>query len=294
MHTPSKQFIIRGSIAIGIVAILLILQTKWATKLFHKNSTTTAVSSTPTVGDIVGQDSNGNGITDWEEKLWGLDPTVLYTNGVPNKQIIEEKKRSLGVSPVDTSSMNETDKLSRELFTLATALGQSDQVDSQTLSQIAAKFGSSIDTDLVQNRYSSKDIQTIKTTSQSLTSYASNLRTLLAKYNKGQADIDVVVQAIEQGDESGLATLDTTRDSYRALAKALVALKVPIGVAPYHLTIANSMSGIADSFGYIQQLSDNGLSALIGIAIYKQYSGALDTAVTDMKDYLTGYGILSS
>jgi hypothetical protein len=294
MHTPSKQFIIRGSIAIGIVAILLILQTKWAAKLFHKNSTTTTVSSTPTVGDIVGQDSNGNGITDWEEKLWGLDPTVLYTNGVPNKQIIEEKKRSLGVSPVDTSSMNETDKLSRELFTLATALGQSDQVDSQTLSQIAAKFGSSIDTDLVQNRYSSKDIQTIKTTSQSLTSYASNLRTLLAKYNKGQADIDVVVQAIEQGDESGLATLDTTRDSYRALAKDLVALKVPIGVAPYHLTIANSMSGIADSFGYIQQLSDNGLSALIGIAIYKQYSGALDTAVTDMKEYLTGYGILSS
>lgn len=292
MHTPSKQFIMRGSIAIGIVGIALVVQTNWFRRLINKNDAAPVAPST-TVGDILDQDSNSNGITDWEEKLWGLDPTVLYTNGVPNRQIIEEKKRSLGVSPVDTSTMNETDKLSRELFTLATALGQSGDVDNQTLSQIAGGFGSSIDTNLVRNTYSAKDIQTIKTTAQSLTTYTNSLKAVLKKYDKGQAEVDVIVNAVQNGDESGLAELETTSTLYRSLAKELIGLKVPIGVAPYHLTIANSVSGVADSFDYIQQLSDNGLSALVGLAIYKQYTLAFDQATIDMRDYLTEYGILS-
>ena len=225
MHTPSKQFIIRGTIAIGIVVIVLVVQTNWFHTLINKNDAAPVAPST-TVGDILDQDSNGNGITDWEEKLWGLDPAVLYTNGVPNRQIIEEKKRSLGVTPIDTATMNETDKLSRELFTLATALGQSGDVDNQTLSQIAGGFGSSIDTNLVRNTYSAKDIQTIKTTAQSLTTYTNNLKAVLKKYDKGQAEVDVIVNAVQNGDESGLAELETTSTLYRSLAKELIGLKI--------------------------------------------------------------------
>ncbi len=293
MHKPSKQFIVRGSIAIAVVAVVLVVQTTWFRALFNK-APKNIVADSPTVGDVIDKDSNGNGIADWEERLWGLDPTVLYTNGVPNKQIIEEKKQSLGVAPVDTSTLNETDKLSRELFTLATALGQSDEVDNTTLNQIAAQFGTNIQTDLVTNRYSAKDVQTIKTTSQSLIAYSTTLQKILTKYDKGQAELDVIVQAVENGDESGLAELDTTAASYRALAKELIATKTPIGVAPYHLEMTNAVAGVADSFGYIQELSDNGLSALVGVAIYKEYSLSFDTAAATMRDYLAEYGILGS
>ena len=282
MTRPSKQFIIRGSVAIGIVALVLIVQTDWFRALFRKAPLPPV--DTTTVGDVLEQDSNGNSIPDWEEQLWGLDPTVLYTNGVPNRQIIEEKKRSLGVAPVDISTLNETDKLSRELFTLATALGQSQEVDNATLSEIAARFGSTIDTDLVRNTYSAKDVKTIKTTSQSLIAYTAELQKVMTKYDKGQADIDVIAGAVETGDEAGLAELDATRASYRSFAKELIALNVPIGIAPYHLTIANSVAGIADSL----------LSALVGIAVYKQYSLSLDAAVAEMGNYLREYGILSS
>lgn len=294
-HRPSKQFLIRGGIAIGIVAIVLAVQTDWFQKLFTKNSNEENIENTLTVGDVIDKDSNGNGIPDWEEKLWGLDPSVLYTNGVPNSQIIEDKKRALGVTGiVDESTLNETDRLSRELYTLATALGQSGDVDTATLEQIAASFGSSIDTNRVQNQYSVKDIQTIKTTSQSLNAYTKQLTTILARYDQNQADIDVVITAVETGDETGLAELETTQTQYRALAQELKAVPVPIGIALYHLNMINGITGIADSFTFIQQLSENGIGALIGVATYREYSTMFDTAALEMAQYLTDYGILSS
>lgn len=295
MSRPSKQFIIRGSVATAIVAVILIAQTAWFQKIFHKKESTPSQETLLTVGDIVTKDSNGNSIPDWEEKLWGLDPTVLYTNGIPNSQIIENKKQALGVTDsTNQEPMNETDRLSRELFTLATALGQSEEVDSATLEQIAAAFGSSIDTDRIENTYSLKDVQTIKTTSQSLTTYTTTLKKILARYDKNQADIDVVVQALETGDETNLPQLATTTTTYRALAKELSALPTPIGLAGYHLDILNALAGIADSFTYIQELPENGVGALIGIASYREYSTKLDTAVLNMGQYLSDYGILSS
>ncbi len=294
-HRPSKQFLIRGGIAIGIVAIVLAVQTNWFQKLFTKNPNEASIENTLTVGDVIDKDSNSNGIPDWEEKLWGLDPSVLYTNGVPNNQIIEDKKRALGVDgTVDESTLNETDRLSRELYTLATALGQSGEVDSATLEQIAATFGSSIDTERVENQYSVKDIQTIKTTTQSLATYTATLQKILDRYDQNQADIDVVIIALETGDESGLADLDKTQVQYRAMARELKAVPVPIGIAGYHLGMINGIHGIAESFTFIQELSENGIGALVGIATYREYSTMFDTAALEMAQYLTDYGILSS
>jgi hypothetical protein len=295
MSRPSKQFIIRGALAIGSVAVLLLVQTNWFRALINKDPLQQTPTNDLTVGDVIDKDSNGNTIPDWEEKLWGLDPTVLYTNGVPNSQLIEDKKRALGVTTAaNESTLNETDRLSRELYTLATALGQSGEVDNATLEQIAAAFGSSIDTERVTNQYSVKDIQTIKTTTQSLTTYTKQLTTILERYDKNQADIDVVITALETGDESGLADLDTTKAHYRALARELKAVPVPIGIALYHLSMINGITGIAESFTFIQELSENGIGALIGVATYREYSAMFDTAALEMAQYLTDYGILSS
>lgn len=292
-NRPSKQFLIRGGIAIGVLAIVLIVQTSWFRALFSSDTDESRVTvDNTTVGDILNQDTNGNGIPDWEEKLWGLDPTVLYTHGISNRQIIEDKKASLGVSGTATTPTNETDRLSRELYTLAIALGQSDAVDSATLQEIAANFGSSIDTNLVTNKYSSKDIQTIQTTSQSLTTYSTQVKNILSRYSKGDDDIAIIVQAIETEDTSGLEALTATRAQYIKLTKELAAVRTPVGVANYHLDIINGIAGVGDSFEIIQQLSDNGISALIGVALYKNYNTKLDTAVIGLTDYLSEYGIL--
>ncbi|MBY0329001.1 hypothetical protein K2Q02_02830, partial [Patescibacteria group bacterium] len=68
---PSKQFLIRGGIATGIVTLILIVQTEWFLGLFNKKPQ--QIDPNITIGDAIAKDSNGNGIPDWEERRLGQD-----------------------------------------------------------------------------------------------------------------------------------------------------------------------------------------------------------------------------
>ncbi|MDB5254721.1 MAG: hypothetical protein JWL92_97 [Candidatus Nomurabacteria bacterium] len=289
---PSKQFLIRGGIALGIVAVILVAQTNWFHNIFHKTKKTDTVADNTTITDITSKDTNGNGIADWEEKLWGLDPAVLYTDGKPNAEIIKEKKLALGISTA-TSSANETDAIAQKLFTITTALSQNDNIDDSTLQDVANQLGSSVNVASISNKYSLKNITTVRTSTASLTAYYNSFQKIMGKYNLSQNDTAIIVQATETGDYSQLPQLDATKDTYAALAKELSTIKVPVGVAQYHLDIINSFAGTAASFSYLQQMADNGTQAIVGIALYKIYTTRGQTALYDLNDYLTKYGILN-
>jgi hypothetical protein len=288
---PSKQFIIRGGVALGLLAIILVVQTTWFKSLFNKK-TAEESASTVTVGDIVDKDSNQNGIMDWEEQLWGLDPTKALTNGVSNKELISQKKKALGIEDNSNELLNETDVLARDLFTLTSALSQSGEVNDQALQGVAAKFGSVIDVKSLQNNYSLKNLPTVKTTETSLNQYYNTMGKILTKYDENSTSIDALISALESGDLSQLSSLKDTAVTYKNLAKEMSVIAVPIGVAEYHLAIINSIYGMSQSFSYIIQLEDNGVNGLAGIALYKGYSNRLGTALVDLSDYFARYGIL--
>ncbi len=288
---PSKQFLIRGSIAIGIVAIVLIVQTDWFRALFHKSPLPPAASN-KTVGDFVSQDSNGNGIADWEEKLWGLDPTALYTNGVPNKQVIEERKKALGITAADAPA-NETDALARELLTITTALGTSGELTDESLASIGARLAESVEFQQYVNHYSLKDIQTVPTTGASLQQYYGAFGTIALKHANSASEIDILVTALESGDFSGIERLEPIIEEYTRYARELVSLPVPVGLQRQHLEITNSIHGFSVALRYMTELSDNGANALAGVALYKISDARLFTASEEMRTYFTRYGILS-
>lgn len=289
---PSKQFIVRGSIAIGIVAIILIVQTDWFRSLFHKKPLS-KITATTTIGDIATQDTNGNGIADWEEKLWGLDPKVLYTNGVSNKQIIEDKKRALGISDIDTQQpANDTDKLARELYVMTLALGQSDEIDQQTLAEIAAKIGASVDTKQSTVQYSVKDLRAVLTTSASLRTYYSAMTNLVEKYADKTSEMDILTAVLDTGDTTRLAELSQNALVYAQYAKDIKNVSVPVGIELEHLKLLNAIAGIGATLPSLTELGDNAIASVVGIALFRQYSLQLDAATTAIGDYLTKYGIL--
>jgi hypothetical protein len=287
---PSKQFLIRGAIAVGIVGVVLVMQTPWVGKLLHRNDS--RVLGDTTIGDIVSQDTNGNGIADWEERLWGLDPTVLYTNGIPNAEIIRQKKVAAGVDTSNSEPQNDTDRLARELFTLTTALSQNDAVDDTTLQNIAGKLGSTINIKQIGNHYSLKQLKTVTTTPESLTAYYRNIVAITKKYNKESADIEVVVEGLETGDFSRLSELTETATLYKQYSKELSSIPVPIGLAGYDLDVINGFYGVASSFTYLQGMEDNSIESLAGVAAYQTYSQRISTGFYNIDTYLTRYGIL--
>jgi hypothetical protein len=293
-YKPSKKFLIRGGIAAGILILILIFQTDWFRGLFNKAPKPELKTSNETIGGLVGKDTNGNSIPDWEEKLWGLDPAVLYTNGISNKQIIEEKKKALGITDSNEGPLNETDILAQQLFSITSAISQSDQNDSGTLSNVGTDIGNSIKFKQVSNRYSLQNIKTTTTTTASLTAYYKSVMKISDKYKDEIAATDILVPALETGDFSDLPKLQQTADSYIAFSKSLQALTVPVGIAEQHLALINGFYGMAQSFIYILEIEDNGVNAVAGISIYKNYALRVDKALNELDDYFTNYGIINS
>jgi hypothetical protein len=291
---PSKQFLIRGGIALGIIAIILLVQTPWFRAFFHAKKSTSSGPSV-TVGDLVNKDSNGNGIPDWEEELWGLNPTVLYTNGKSNAEIIKEKKAALGVTdPTAGTPTNQTDAIAQQLFSITTALSQNPNVSDATLQNVADQLGSSVNVAAVGNTYSLENIHTVTTTTASLQNYDKTVSTIISMSDLNQDDITIIINAAQTGDYSELPQLAPIGVTYTTLAKELSAISVPIGVAQYHLDIINSFAGMATSFTYLMQMQDNSTEALVGIALYKVYAIRGESAFNNLDQYLIKYGILSS
>ena len=291
---PSKRFLIRGGIATGVLILILLVQTTWFRALFNKKPLPPVTKNdTTTVGSLVGKDTNSNGIADWEEKLWGLDPTVLYTNGVTNKQIIEEKKKALGVTD-STGPENETDLLAKQLFTITTAVGQSEQGSAESLKAIGAQLGNDIDLTQISNHFTYTNIRTVTTSTVSLTTYYKALSKIIAAYDDESTGIQIVISALETGDTSRLPELKNTGAMYMTLAKQLQKTPAPIAVAEQHLALMNGFYGIGQSFSYLLQMDDNGVYGIVGIGIYKEYALKVDRAFSDLRDYFTQYGILQS
>jgi hypothetical protein len=213
---PSKKFLIRGGIATALIAFILIAQTQWFLNLFSKSKKVSVSVNNATVGDVVGKDSNGNGIADWEERLWGLDPNVTTTNGVSNKTIIEQKRSQLSNSG-QQGALNETDMIARELFTLSTAIGQEGGDAGVIAEKISEDNFQKDDTPF----YTLKDIKTTKTTSASLSYYKNEIVSVLQKNEIESIEIEAFIQGVETGDYSRFSEFTKTASYYRDLSKKL-------------------------------------------------------------------------
>ncbi len=289
---PSKHFLIRGGIAIVLVGGALLVQTAWFKELFIKKSSEQAGEKT-TVGAVIEKDTNGNGIPDWEERLWGLDPTVLTTNGIANKTIIEQKRSQLSPESLPGNQpLNDTDKIARDLFTFSTALGQEQGVSSGNLSALAAKLATQGPEKNTAPTYTIKNITTVATTQKSLTAYKTKLAGTLATYDATLPEIELFIQSVESNDYSQLGDLDATISAYKTLSKSMAAIPVPIGVTDAHLVLINGIAGIARGLEKMQLAEEDGVSALVGLAEYRYFDASMSAAAETLTAYLQQYGIL--
>jgi hypothetical protein len=85
-YLPSKQFIHR---VIAIAIILAIVLGIYEIARYFGGKSKILPKSKLVVKSLTEQDANNNTIPDWEEKLWGLDPTK---NGPENKEFILAKR----------------------------------------------------------------------------------------------------------------------------------------------------------------------------------------------------------
>ncbi len=288
IQAPSKTFIKNASIVALIVAAFFGFQVYWKKYQLQRQEKALAGE---TVSTVVGKDSNENGIPDWEERLWGLDPTVSLTDGVSNKTIIESKKKQLGVNEKPGEALTETERASRELFAITVALSQNENLDSSVLEEVTKKMGESADIELT-DALTISTVKTIPTTRKNLETYAAKLNTATAKYASNTAEIKVLLDSVESSDAASLGRLIPIINNYRGLASELITMQVPIGVASEHVGITNSLDKVALSLSLIADVEKDALKAAAGASLYRAATVSLDLYTNSLRNFFTRYSII--
>ena len=166
-YLPSKKFmLIIGS---GIVLLIIIYVIFFMASpgqnfsMGNKEKNTALKVENQNVTDLIAKDTDGDGVPDWEEALWGTDPGKKITfNNTPDATYIENKKKALNIEEsvgINEQNLSETDKFAREFFSSYTAMKSSGQADSKTINDFSNALGQKIVNPDLIDRYSSTDVK---------------------------------------------------------------------------------------------------------------------------------------
>jgi hypothetical protein len=281
-YLPSKGFIKKAGVLLVLIIVVVVV-TKVSPTLRAK--IVANKMSKVLVKDAVDSDINKNGIQDWEEKLWGLDPSG---DGASNKEFINAKKKILAGEAEANSNLSTNDKLSREFFSLVMALQDSGLTTESALAKISEQIGDKVEIIPVPNKYKYADIVTAPPTKAVIKKYQTDVTAILEKYkNRGVgSEMNLLALALDHNDKNLLSGLSAIQNGYFDMITELSNVKVPNEIASKDLVFLNNLYGSALALTTIGTVFDDPISGLSGIATYKNDSDGAANALTEITKYI--------
>lgn len=287
-YLPSKQFTVR--VIILLAAVGLFFGIRAIIIYFHNKKELAKVPSKILVKDLVQKDTNENGIPDWEESLWGLDPTK---DGPENKAVIIAKREELSKTAesdmiLGNEPSKETENLSKELFAVIISLQESGNLDENAMKEISNAIGEKIVPSPIPDIYKENMIITRAATEKSLNDYYEAFKKLVDKY----ADKDIgnelifISQGVKNNDPQAVSVVSDVALAYRAFGKELSKVPVPDSIAEYHLQLANDYEKVAQSIEGLAVLLDDPIIGMKSLINYKKYNDELVNNIQNISDNL--------
>lgn len=302
-YLPTKEYRKKLLSLFYIVAILLGVYLLWIgiNKLIDKQKFKNQVKNltvevrdeidTITLGELQTKDSNNNGVYDWEERLYGLDPLV---NGEENKKLVEEKREILRKSGEGTSFNNQdssTSSFASEFLGAITSLATTGALNEDTLSNISNSISTKFTTQTTDGFYKREDLNIVKDNAITKQNYLILSQKALETGGVQDAlgeEIYFISNSLENNDPVMLAPLDNIASAYKEFGEMLVKVPVPETFAKDHAVIVNSSRYISEALLKIQKLYADPVIAIDGFAEYNTHYILLNRALDNLS---IGYGL---
>lgn len=289
-YLPSKKFATAVLIIIAFIAIFFAIRGAIS---FFKNKKGGANNGEPiqmTVGSIIQKDGNSNGIADWEEYLWGLDP---FKDGPENKEFILAKKKSLEQKGIitntdDSKTITQNELLSRQFFATIMSLQQTGQLDDTAIQSISEAVGQQISTTPIADVYASSMLNIKADSFDADLAYFTAYGNLLAKYKDADlgSELTLVSQGILNQDPQALYATQTVASAYRSFGRELIKIPVPSSVSTFHLALSNDYEKVANSIDGLTQVISDPIIGMRSILNYKKYVDALEADLNKISEIL--------
>ncbi len=276
---PSKKFVTNVLIILVILVVFFAIK---QTISYFRNRKTNSGNPIPvqmTVSNIVQKDDNNNGIPNWEEYLWGLDPSK---NGPENKEFILAKKKSLTENGIiatedDSAVLTQNEILSRQFFATLVSLQETGQLDETSMQSVAEAIGQNVETTPLDDIYT-RNMLTIKSDSLlEKDDYQKNLSDLVSSYQDADigSELTLISGGLASNDPQALYAAKTVADSYRSFGQELIVIPVPSSLVNTHLDLANNYEKVAQSIEGLTMILTDPIVGMRATINYKKYSDLL-------------------
>ena len=270
---------------------------------FLNPNTVNAESTQGLLQAYAARDTDNDGLPDWEESLYGLDPNNAHsfsptmTDGQAVAQGLVKPKfltqtassteNSTDVLPdgINAAPGSLTEQFSQSLLTQY--LSQSDGTE-PTPDQITTFAQTAMQTFALNHAhvdaYSLGQVSTGGTGSDALKQYAASAEKALAAntVNTDESEISYYSDAINKNDPAALKKVSEIGAAYTGLAPALMLVPVPEEAQQAHLEIANAAARLGGDITDLSMMNSDPLRAYLGLAQYDTDATALATGFSDM------------
>ncbi len=291
---PSKKLLIPlATILVILCCFFLFFKFKNNNKIssLTKNQEETTKVISKEIQQTLKNDTDGDGLKDWEETLWKTDVNNIDTDGDgtdDNSEILMNRnpliagpndfldnKIAINNSTQEDSGLEEpltqTDILSRELFAGYVALKQNNQLgtiqEEQFINNLVTK-SLSIQTKSTK-KYTLGDLNITQNDDQeTLQQYVENFKEVSAIGDTLEHDVIIVKRALEKKDPTELEKLEFNAEKYREMQKKLLDMIIPSDISSVHLDIVNVLNDLLNSNYDMSSIFEDPIAGIKGTQSY--------------------------
>jgi hypothetical protein len=246
--------------------------------------------------DNASVDTDGDGLLDWQESLYGSDSNNFDTDGDgtsdgneisegrdptiagPNDGLINTQtilNTDFDVPGYTPGSL--TDSLSKDLFTDYFELRQSNAFIPENQEIVVNQLSNQIEGQTaLSDEYSTSSINQVETTDESLEIYGTELANIYFEYTDKLSKIEQI------DDEQYLNSVSST---YKEFAIRLLAVKVPTAAVNVHLAIVNKVNNAGVLIAELSEHQTDPLKSLFAIRKVQQNSQGETELYTNLAVY---------
>lgn len=287
-YLPSKKFV--SIVTIIAIILALFFGIKGIIYLFKKGYIFNNKPTKIAVSELIQKDGNSNGIPDWEEYLWGLNPNK---NGPENKEFILAKKRTLSdngdITILDDSKkITDNEMLSREFFATIVSLQQTGNLDDTSIQSISNAIGQKVEATPLPNIYSKNMLKIGDDSEKTKTFYSVDFINLYTKYTNSDmgGELILISQGVSNNDPAALASAATIATAYKSYGKDLMSITVPNSVYSIHLDLANNYEKTGESIEGMSKTIEDPLTGMKALLNYKKYNTAIADDINKLTEIL--------
>lgn len=252
-----------------------------------------------TLEDLINKDTDGDGIIDWQEGLYGLDPNKKETTpGTPDSSTINKLRAEHGDDigtaygedffgeTKSTEKLTQTEQFSRELFATVAATSQNSVADPAIISAISASLAEKIQNPVVRKVFLTSDIKIINDNSaQAEKAYYNAMKSIQIKYPINDDVLGILQRFVadeENVDPSILKELDPAINQMQNIVNATLIVAVPQSIASLHLNALNAAERLMENISDMRLFDSDPIVALGAMSKFAENVDSFQSTLISM------------